>query len=92
MDGNSKTAALRVVVALGVGAVSYVVDPSSGGTPAAYAQVAGGGGDSGGGGSGGPGECPNGMCGSPVQDGGGSGSGSGSGMLVALLGELGITW
>jgi hypothetical protein len=79
---KSSAAALRIAVAVGVGAVAHTVNPSTGDIAQAYAQVASSGNQ--------PGECASGFCGTPDNNGGGSGSGSGSSILVAFLSWFGF--
>ena len=67
-----KAVALKIVVALGLGAVSYVVAPGAANADGGSAS----------------GECQGGLCGTPNQSGGGSGSGSGSSILITSLARL----
>jgi hypothetical protein len=69
MDSNQlKGTALKLVVAVGLGAVTYVVDPGSAQKGEVYQTATAG-------------ECTTINCGDPPMNGGGSGSGSGSSIL-----------
>jgi hypothetical protein len=78
---KSSAAALRIAVAVGVGAVAHTVNPGTGDVAQAYAQVAGNGTN---------GECLGNDCGTPGTVGGGSACGSGSSIMGLFFAWLGF--